>query len=154
MFVTGNNLFYNFLLKTDCLAAPEQSFPFYPLVCLITFGIRLFKNFNSFALYFCFSLGFTSRARQDRFTLENFGHVTGESEPLGSLKTKQNQKMRCLMITKILQSYTKYKNNNNNNKKQKQKQKSKLVATLFPRGLHFLKRKSARSFAVYYLLQF
>ena len=61
------------------------------------------------------------------------------------------------MITKILQSYTKYKNNNNNNKKQtkkKQKQKSKLVATLFPRGLHFLKRKSARSFAVYYLLQF
>ena len=56
------------------------------------------------------------------------------------------------MITKILQSYTKYKNNNNNNKKQKQK--SKLVATLFPRGLHFLKRKSARSFAVYYLLQF
>ena len=56
------------------------------------------------------------------------------------------------MITKILQSYTKYKNNNN--KKQKQKQKSKLVATLFPRGLHFLKRKSARSFAVYYLLQF
>ena len=64
--------------------------------------------------------------------------------------------MRSLMITKILQSYTKYKNNNNNNKKQKQKQKqkSKLVATLFPRGLHFLKRKSARSFAVYYLLQF
>ena len=60
--------------------------------------------------------------------------------------------MRSLMITKILQSYTKYKNNNNNNKKQKQK--SKLVATLFPRGLHFLKRKSARSFAVYYLLQF
>ena len=59
------------------------------------------------------------------------------------------------MITKILQSYTKYKNNNNNNnKKQKQKQKSKLVGTLFPRGLHFLKRKSARSFAVYYLLQF
>ena len=59
------------------------------------------------------------------------------------------------MITKILQSYTKYKNNNNNNnKKQKQKQKSKLVATLFPRGLHFLKRKSARSFTVYYLLQF
>ena len=63
--------------------------------------------------------------------------------------------MRSLMITKILQSYTKYKNNNNNNnKKQKQKQKSKLVGTLFPRGLHFLKRKSARSFAVYYLLQF
>ena len=62
--------------------------------------------------------------------------------------------MRSLMITKILQSYTKYKNNNNNNKKQKQKQKSKLVATLFPRGLHFLKRKSARSFAVYFLLQF
>ena len=57
------------------------------------------------------------------------------------------------MITKILQSYTKYKNNNKK-QKQKQKQKSKLVATLFPRGLHFLKHKSARSFAVYYLLQF
>ena len=61
--------------------------------------------------------------------------------------------MRSLMITKILQSYTKYKNNNKK-QKQKQKQKSKLVATLCPRGLHFLKRKSARSFAVYYLLQF
>ena len=63
------------------------------------------------------------------------------------------------MITKILRSYKKYKktsnnNNNNNKQKQKQKQKSKLVGTLFPRGLHFLKRKSARSFAVYYLLQF
>ena len=29
-----------------------------------------------------------------------------------------------------------------------------MVGTLFPGGLHFLKRKSARSFAVYYLLQF
>jgi len=61
--VTGNNLFYNLLIETGCLAAPEQSFPFCPLVCLITFGIRLFQNSNSFALYFCFPLGFTSRAR-------------------------------------------------------------------------------------------
>ena len=144
MFVTGNNLFYNFLLKTDCLAAPEQSFPFCPLVCLITFGIRLFQNFNSFALYFCFSLGFTSRARQDRFTLENSGHVTGESEPLGCLKTEQNQKMRSLMITKILQSCTK-------KKKKKKKKNYKMVGALFPAGLHFLKRKSARSFAVCHL---
>ena len=29
-----------------------------------------------------------------------------------------------------------------------------MVGTLFPAGLHFLKRKSVRSFAVYYLLQF
>ena len=29
-----------------------------------------------------------------------------------------------------------------------------MAGTLFPTGLHFLKRKSARSFAVYYLLQF
>ena len=41
------------------------------------------------------------------------------------------------MITKILQSCTKYK-----------KKKSEMVGTLFPTGLHFLKRKSARSFAV------
>ena len=60
------------------------------------------------------------------------------------------------MVTKIY-DHAQYKNNNNNNNNNNDNnKKSKMVGTLFPTGLHFIKPKSVRKLSqfCYYLLQF
>ena len=81
-------MFYNLLLESGCLAAPEQSYPFYPLVCLITFGIRLFQNFNSFALYFLFFLGLHVKGQVGSVY---FGELWPRYRRIGAIRMPENE---------------------------------------------------------------